>query len=457
MTVALAVDAGTTGMKAALVRDGREVISQHELSYPLNLRGAEIDQDPQYWWDGFFECCAHLGPQRSEAQAIGFSVSTPGAMAFDRDGNPLTPAVLFMDGRSGAQAQMVRDVIGEAYLLEHTSNLPVSGGCTASTMMWWKEKQPDVFREAAMFGHTNTFLCKRLTGEWGMDPSTASLTALYNTTQNDKTWNASIAEPLGVPLEKLPPIVDSWAPVGELLPQWAENAGLRAGVSVLMGGNDAMCAALTGGVTCEGAVLDICGTCEIICVGLAKSLPGRHYNVRCHVVPGLWSTLYVLNTGGKALEWFQQMFCREMSADEFYQSFVPQAIESYFAAGRTWELPDYEVYLAGDRYSTQPRHAAFSKLQLHTSREMMLMAMIRGNNQYMARHLDEMAQHVTLSRDVHLTGGGLSQDFIRCKREWMGEYEYRLRENSSMMGAAQLAHYAVSGEAVWENETSESS
>ncbi len=450
MTVVLAVDAGTTGMKAALVRDGRDIIAQHELSYPLNIRGMEIDLDPQHWRDGLIECCNNLGPERSEVQAIGFSVSTPGAMAFDKHGDPLTPAVLFMDGRSGAQAQAVRDAIGEDELLERTSNLPVSGGCSASTILWWKDKQPDVFNRAAMFGHTNTFLCKRLTGEWGMDPSTASLTALYNTTTNDKTWNTSIANQLEIPLEKLPPIIESWQPVGKLLPVWAAQLGLPAGVAVLMGGNDAMCAALTGGVTREGAVLDICGTCEIICVGLSKSVSGRQYNVRCHVIPNLWSTLYVLNTGGKALEWFHQTFCRELSADAFYHDYVPETIESYFAVGRTWNLPDYDVYLAGDRYSTEARYAAFSKLHLQTDREMMLMAVIRGNNQYMALHLNEMKQHVSLSRDIHLTGGGLSQAFIRCKREWMGEYEYRLRENSSMMGAAQLAHYAVSGEAVWD-------
>lgn len=452
MTLVFAVDAGTTGMKAALVRDGREIVAQHELSYPLNIRGVEIDLDPQHWWDGFLSCCAQLGPERNEAQAIAFSVSTPGAMAFNAKGDPLTPAVVFMDGRSGAQAQRIRDVIGEERLLEHTSNLPVSGGCTASTILWWKDRQPDVFNDACMFGHTNTFLCKRLTGAWGMDPSTASLSALYNTTANDKTWNAPIADELSIPLQKLPPIINSWEPVGELLPQWADETGLPAGVPVLMGGNDAMCAALTGGVTREGAIMNVCGTCEIICVGLAKSLPGRQYNVRCHVVPNLWSTLYVLNTGGKALEWFHQTFCSDLAADEFYHDFLPNAIESYFAAGRVWSLPDYEVYLAGDRYSTETRHAAFSKLQLQTSREMLLLSMVRGNNQYMALHLNEMRKRVKLSCNVHLTGGGLSQPLIRCKREWMGEYEYELCDNSSMMGAAQLAHYAVSGEALWNDE-----
>ncbi|RJP30194.1 MAG: hypothetical protein C4527_10290, partial [Candidatus Omnitrophota bacterium] len=129
--------------------------------------------------------------------------------------------------------------------------------------------------------------------------------------------------------------------------------------------------------------------------------------------------------------------------------YVPHVITQYFADGQSWTLPDYEVYLAGDRYSAEERFAAFCRLDLDTTRERMLLAMIRDNNKYMARHLDEMSRKIPLSTRIHLTGGGLSDAFIRCKKEWMGEYDYVLRENSSLMGAAELAHYHVSGEKSW--------
>lgn len=451
MSVVLAVDAGTTSMKIAIVRDGCEVLASAGRSYPIDIRGMEIDIDTHHWWDSFLSCCLELGSHCPEVEAISLSVSTPGATAFGPDGEALTPAVLFMDGRSGRQAQRIRDIVGEEILLEKTSNLPVSGGCTAATIVWWQEERPELFERAAMFGHTNTLFGKRLTGNWGVDPSTASLTALYNTTTNDGTWNEAIVNALSIPREKLPPIVNSWEPVGELLPGMAEKTGLPAGIPVLMGGNDAMCAALNGGVYREGAVLDVCGTCEIICVGLAKSIPGREYNVRCHVIPGLWSTLYVLNTGGKALEWFYQNFCSGFDADVFYRIYLPKTIQDYFDEGRRWDLPEYDVFLAGDRYSVEPKRAAFRGLHLNTTREMMLMALIRGNNRYMARHLQEMASRVRLSKRIHLTGGGLSESFIRCKKEWMGDYDYVLRENSSLMGAAQLGHFALTGERVWES------
>ncbi|MBN2327781.1 MAG: hypothetical protein JXR73_11565 [Candidatus Omnitrophica bacterium] len=450
MTAVLAVDAGTTKMKMAVVRDAREIAAESEQAYPINIReGGQRDIDSDHWWNAFLFCCSRLKPQIRDVQAVGLSVSTPGAVALDARGEALTPAVLFLDGRSRRQAQSIRDAIGEETLLQQTGNLPVSGGCTASTILWWREHQPEIFKQAAFFGHTNTLFGKRLTGDWGMDPSTASLTALYNTAANDGAWNSRIADALKIPIEKLPPIVDSWAPVGELLPRWADETGIRAGTPVLMGGNDAMCAALNGGVTREGAILDICGTCEIISIGLSRSIPGRRYNVRCHVIPDLWCTLYVLNTGGKALEWHHQNFCRDIPEDDFYNRHIPHVIEAYFESGESWDLPDYEVFLAGDRYSTEDRRASLSRLTLETDRDHILMAIIRGNNQYMALHIQEMAGRIPLSSEIHLTGGGLSPAFIRCKRRWMSDSDYVLKSNSSLMGAAQLAHFHITGEKPW--------
>ncbi|RJP24432.1 MAG: hypothetical protein C4527_18690, partial [Candidatus Omnitrophota bacterium] len=319
MSSVLAVDVGTTKMKMAVVENGRKAVVSAEESYPMNVRaGGQRDIDTEYWWNAFFACCRKLSSSLRDVQAIGFSVSTPGATAFGPNGEALTPAVLFLDGRSGKQAKRIREQVGEDVLLSRTGNLPVSGGCTASTILWWQEEEPGLFQSAAMFGHTNTLFGKRLTGNWGMDPSTASLTALFNTTINDGSWSHEIADRLRIPADKLPPIVSSWEPVGELLPRWAKETGLPAGIPVLMGGNDAMCAALNGGVTRQGAILDVCGTCEILCVGLAEAIPGVQYNIRRHVIADLWSTLYVLNTGGKALEWFHQNFCREMSDDHFF-------------------------------------------------------------------------------------------------------------------------------------------
>ena len=105
-------------------------------------------------------------------------------------------------------------------------------------------------------------MVKRMTGNWAIDPSTVSITGLYNTAANDLTWNRRVLDLAGIPDTKLPPLLHSHQMAGELQPQVAEELGLPAGCAVLCGGNDAVLAALSGGLTEPGGINNICGTCE---------------------------------------------------------------------------------------------------------------------------------------------------------------------------------------------------
>ena len=103
MSLVLAVDAGTTKMKTAVVEDGRRVLASAEQAYPINVRpGGQRDIDTDHWWNAFLDCCGRLKPLTAEVQALGLSVSTPGATAFGPE-EALTPAVLFLDGRGGGR------------------------------------------------------------------------------------------------------------------------------------------------------------------------------------------------------------------------------------------------------------------------------------------------------------------------------------------------------------------
>jgi len=106
--------------------------------------------------------------------------------------------------------------------------------------------------------------------------------------------------------------------------------GLPAGCTVLCGGNDAVLAALSGGLTEPGGINNICGTCEITNVSVDQPVSSPNFNVRCHVTPGRWLTFFVLNTGGKALEWFHSVFCADMTENHFYEEYIPSVLASFF-------------------------------------------------------------------------------------------------------------------------------
>ena len=115
-----------------------------------------------------------------------------------------------------------------------------------------------------------------------------------------------------IPERMLPPLMPSYRKAGDILPEVAAELGLPRDCAVLCGGNDAVLAALSGGLTSPGDINDINGTCEITSVCVDKPVYSRNFNVRCHVLPNRWVTFFVLNTGGISLEWFHWVFCREI-------------------------------------------------------------------------------------------------------------------------------------------------
>lgn len=437
----LGVDIGTTSMKIGVFRltdDALEPIRQFSQGYAINVYNDGLCGDiEQHKWKGAFVAgCRAMEDLVRDVEVISLSGTTPGLSAMAADGTTLYPAILMLDQRSRSQAQRIIDTIGLDRLLEVTANMPVAGGCSLAGILWLQENHPDLFRKAHKFGHSNTYLANWLTGSWAIDPSSASLTALYNTTRNDLTWNDQIARAFDLSLDRLPEIVPAWQSVGKVRPPRAKELGLRKEPDVLIGGNDAVLAAYSVGMQDSGDVINVNGTCEISLVCLPRCLPSLNYNIRAHVLPGRWLTLHVMNAGGKALEWFKSVFCSELADEDFFGDFLPHAIDAWLDrdSGVT-----YVPYLMGSRYSLEALKAELHGLTQTTSREEILAAIVRGLCQYQKTHLDEIERHVRLRDIIHVTGGALNPALIRAKQKWMRNARYVHEQDSSIKGAASLA------------------
>jgi len=435
----LGVDVGTTGMKMGVFRmdDGFTMIRNFSKTYQIHTyhEGLFSEIDPEKWQEAFVTGCHKLHDLMDDVDVISLSGTTPGMTAMDRNGYALYPAILMLDQRSREQAQHIVSTIGMNELLDVTGNMPVAGGCSLASILWIKNNHPDIFNKTHIFGHCNTFMARWLTGQFAIDPSSASLTALYNTVENDLTWNEEIARTFGLSVERLPDVIRSYESPGRVDRSLAAELGMKKEPAVVIGGNDAVLAAYSVGIKDPGDIINVNGTCEITLVCLSECISSKNYNVRAHVIPGRWLTLYVMNAGGSALEWFRDLFCREMGADDFYKEFLPSAID-------TWLERDSKVtyvpYLMGSRYSQEPLKAEFLGLTQETTREELFVALIRGLCKYQREHVREIGIKVPLKKVIHITGGAVNSTIIRAKKRWMRNCEYIHEEESSMRGAALL-------------------
>jgi xylulokinase len=440
----LAVDVGTSGLKLGVYGPNLKLRTSVGRDYALNLRdGGKAEVDPATWWSAIASACHEVGSGLAGVGVISLSVTTPGLTPMAADGRPLGPAILFLDGRSHAQAAAIRASVGEERFLAEACNLPVSGGSSLASILWIRDHRPDVWEQAAMFGHTNTYVARRMTGAWAIDPSTTSITGLYATTRNDLTWNADVLEAAGIEPARLPPLMHSYDPVGEVLPAVADELGLPHRAVVLCGGNDAALAAWSGGLSEPGDANIISGTCDIASVCTDAPVASREFNVRAHVLPERWLTFFVLNSGGVAYDWFHQNMCREMDADAFYGQYLPSTFEALLndpdIEAREATLPRYVPYLGGSRYSLAPLTASYAGVSLQTTREELLLAMIRGNLRYLGTHLTDVSKLVRVNHVVGISGGAARiRGMNGARARWTGDYEYRFQDQSSMLGAAML-------------------
>ena len=436
----LGVDIGTTSIKMGVFKvidNTLSLVRQFTQEYEVNIYNnglfGDIEQDK--WKRAFTAGCKEMEDLITDVDIISLSGTTPGLTAMDKDGEALYPAILMLDQRSRKQAKFIIETVGMEHLLKTTANMPVAGGCSLASILWLKDNCPEIFNKTYKFGHSNTYIAHWLTGSFAIDPSSASLTALYNTVRNDFTWNEDIAATFGISPHRLPQIVPAYASVGRIRRSVAQNLGFGKEPAVLIGGNDAVLAAYSVGINEPGDIINVNGTCEITLVCLDRCLASANYNIRAHVLPNRWLTLHVMNAGGKALDWYKSLFCSELSTEEFYSEFIPKAVD-------TWLNRDSQVtyvpYLMGSRYSQEPLKAQLLGLTQQTSREEILAAIVRGLCEYQKNHLEEVGKSMPLQSTIYVTGGAVNTALIRAKSKWMRDCEYVHNEQSSVKGAAML-------------------
>ena len=439
-TAILAVDIGTTGVKMGVFRiidNELKLLEQFSQEYEVHIYNDGLfgDIEQHKWKKTFVAGCKAMEELIGEVDVISLSGTTPGLTAMDDNGEALYPAILMLDQRSRKQARFIIETIGMSTLLKTTANMPVAGGCSLASILWIKDNHPEIFANTHKFGHSNTYIARWLTGVFAIDPSSASLTALYNTVRNDYTWNKDIADAFGLSLDQLPDVVPAYENIGRTNASLAQELGFRKEPVVLVGGNDAVLAAYSVGIKEPGDIINVNGTCEINLVCLDQCLSSPNYNIRAHVLPDRWLTLHVMNAGGKALSWFKALFCSELNDEEYYDEFLPRAVEDWLdrESGVT-----YVPYLMGSRYSLDPLRAQLLGLTHETTREEILASIIRGLCEYQRAHLDQIGKSVSLQDVIHVTGGALNPTLIRAKSKWMRNCDYVFDEQSSMKGAAML-------------------
>ncbi len=434
MDTILAVDIGTQSLKAGILDGQLNLLERRQVPLSIEVSNTtHVEMDAEEVWSALIKACRGL-KRRDKAQAMVFSTLCPSLIPLDGDGNPLHPVILHLDRRSLSQAKWALATVGEDTFLNVAGNLPVPGGISLTSILWLKEHHPEIYaRSDVCFGHVATFVLKRLTGQFIVDPSNASFTGLYDTV-GFSNWDNRIYEPLGLDPGKMPVVRNSNTIAGALLDPAADKLGLPSGIPIVTGANDTTCSCVGAGVVREGDLLNTSGTVDILVLCLEKPLVSREHLLRTHAYPGKWLAMRTVGAGGGSLEWFRQNFCQELKKEVFYSSYLKQVLENS-APPRASFLP----FLTGNRHQVDHATASFENLTLDTTREEMLLALLDGVVSFQFEALDRWSHHVNLSDTIMHVGGGAKSSYTSFKQRKLKHHTLKMLGETALIGAARLA------------------
>lgn len=237
----IGIDVGTSGTKAVAVDGAGRVLAKASESYALHQpRPGWAEQSAEDWWQA---TCASVrtllgsGDVAPEAVAgVGLSGQMHGSVFLDSQGEVIRPPILWCDVRTAAQCRTIEARVGgRAALIDATAN-PALEGFTAPKVVWLMEYEPHHFERLAHLLLPKDYIRYRLTGEIATDVSDAAGTLLFDVAR--RTWSLQVARALGIPVDVLPPVLESSDIAGRVGAAAAEATGLRQGTPIVAGGAD---------------------------------------------------------------------------------------------------------------------------------------------------------------------------------------------------------------------------
>ncbi|SHM25258.1 xylulokinase [Caldanaerovirga acetigignens] len=435
------VDFGTSSLKSAIIDEDMNIIATAKKDYELKVtEGDKVELDPEQIFKSFVKAAQELNKYMNDVEIIAFDHLSPSVMFLDDEGNPLYPIITHLDRRSLKQTQEIVSKMGEDEFQKITGVLPFAGGVSITSILWIKENLPEIFKKSYKIGHFNTYFCKKLTGKWAIDPVNASMMGLYETI-TESGWSKEITSIFGIPVEKLPEIMPAGTILGGLCREVSNLTGLKEGIPVILGSNDAATAQIGANNVNAGDVLNISGSSEILSIITDKPILNKKYYIRKAINPGKWQ-VFAIVTGGFAIEWFRKEFCREMDINEYYNEYIPNLIKNRAKKEEVEFLP----YLTGDRHSLEKKRGGFIGLTLDTTREDLLLSILYGIHNPLIEVFKLAGEFLTLNKTIKITGGLTKDDsIIHLKEKIFKGFNFEIVNDCPLIGAAKLAMNSLKG------------
>lgn len=266
----LAIDHGTQSARALLFDLKGNLIAKSKIpidSYYSKEPGY-AEQDPNVFWKGVCDACQQLwtmpGVDRNAVAGVGLTTQRSTFINLDKDGQPLRPAIHWLDQRRTPGQKPIGGLWGLLFKVAGVSETVAFMQAEAESN-WIRTYQPEVWAKTYKYLLLSGFLTYKMVGKYidSIGNQVAYFPFDYKKKdwcgKGDWKWQAAPMDPA-----ILPEIIPPTGILGEITPEASAATGIPAGLPLVACAADKACEVIGAGcVTPEVACLSYGTTATI--------------------------------------------------------------------------------------------------------------------------------------------------------------------------------------------------
>jgi D-ribulokinase len=287
------IDLGTQSVRVVLVEDGTVAASGTAPLTSSRSEGVRHEQHPEDWWGAVGDAARQATDELAGRGIEGLAIcSTSGTFLLtNAKGSPLTPALMYNDGRAEEEARLAQEVGEEVW---DSLGTRMQRSFALPKLLWVLRSGSG--KGAARFMHQADYVASRLAGEKVATDWSHALKTGYDLV--NQRWPVEVLERLEVPVGILPPVVRPGSKIGEVSESAAAHTGFPAGTPIRAGMTDGCAAQIAAGALEEGQWNSVLGTTLTLKGVTRELLRDPTGAVYCHKHPdGGWLPGGASNTG----------------------------------------------------------------------------------------------------------------------------------------------------------------
>lgn len=315
----MGLDIGTTSVKACVFTlKGKLVAEVEKMNTSFYPKQGWVEQDPVEIEHNSVlalrEVLEKAAIGKSELITIGLSAAMHSLVCIDEVGTPISPALIWADGRSYEQAENIKKTRGDKVYFQ--TGTPIHPMTPFTKLAWMKETEYLPYKKAQYFMSIKEYLLHCWFGKRVIDYSMASATGLFNPAT--LKWESELLELAGIREEQLSEIVPPTKTLTGINQAKAEEMGINPQMPFVIGAADGPLANLGIGAILPGEVAVSVGTSGAIRQLIKGVRISENQETFCYSFTE--DTAIIggpTNNGGVILQWFKDLLQDDRSFPEF--------------------------------------------------------------------------------------------------------------------------------------------